>query len=190
MKKVYMIHGWGGNSQDSWFPWLREELEDRELEIRVFNMPHTEHPKIDEWVKYLEANVEDIDENTYFIGHSIGCQTIMRFLEKLPKSKRIGGCIFVAPWFNLTDEVWDENYTKEIAYPWLNTGMHFDRITEHCNKFLAIFSSNDPYVPLSDKDIFKDKLNAKIIIKKNKGHFEEDIQPELLRETLNFLKIK
>lgn len=185
-----MIHGWGGSSEDSWFPWLREELEDLEIEVSVFDMPDTEHPRIDEWIKFLEANVKDIDENTYFIGHSIGCQTILRFLEKLHKNKKIAGCILVAPWFNLTDEVWDENYTREIAYPWLNTGIHFDRIVEHCSRFLAIFSDDDSYVPLSDKEIFKETLNARIIVEKNKGHFEENIQPGILKETLNFLKIK
>ena len=38
--------------------------------------------------------------------------------------------------------------------------------------FFCIFSDNDPYIPLSDAEIFKDNLNAKIIIEHNKGHFD------------------
>ncbi len=186
-KRVYMIHCWGASSEENWYPWLKYKLEERGLDVLVFNMPNTENPKIEEWVKYLETKIKDIDENTYFIGHSIGCQTIMRFLEKLHKDKKIGGCIFVAPWFNLVNL---EPNEMEIAHPWLNTQIHFDRITEHCNKFLAIFSDNDSVVPISDKEIFKEKLNAKIIIEKNLGHFEEVIEPAILKETLNFLKIR
>ncbi len=190
MKKVYMIHGWGGSSGGDWFPWLKKELEKRKIHVYAFDMPDTEHPRIDEWVKELEYRIDEIDEETYFIGHSIGCQTILRFLEKLHKNKKIGGCLFVAPWFNLTDEVWDENYTKEIAYPWLSTGIHFDRITEHCTKFWAIFSDDDPYVPISDKEIFKEKLNARIIVAHGREHFIQKVEPSILKETLNFLKIK
>ncbi|MDD5700218.1 MAG: alpha/beta hydrolase [Candidatus Nanoarchaeia archaeon] len=186
-KKIYMVHCWESNSEENWYPWLKYKLEERGLDVFVFNMPNTKHPKIEEWVKYLEANVKDIDESTYFIGHSIGCQTILRFLEKLHKNKKIGGCIFVAPWFNLINL---EPNEMEIAHPWLNTQIHFGRVSEHCNRFLAIFSSDDPYVPLSDKEIFRDKLNAKIILGKNRGHFEQVIEPEILKETLNFLKIR
>ena len=52
-------------------------------------MPNSENPKIEKWVKYLEENIKSVDEQTYFIGHSIGCQTIMRFLEKLHKHKKL-----------------------------------------------------------------------------------------------------
>lgn len=182
-----MIHCWGASSEENWYPWLKYKLEEWGADVFVFDMPNTEHPKIEEWVKYLEANVKNTDENTYFIGHSIGCQTIMRFLEKLPKNKRIGGCIFVAPWFNLVNLQPNE---METAHPWLNTEMHFGRILEHCNKFLAIFSNDDPVVPLSDKEVFREKLNAKIIVEKNKGHFEEAVQEGVLKEILNFLRIK
>ena len=37
---------------------------------------------------------------------------------------------------------------------------------------MAIFSDNDPFVPLNDSKIFKNKLNAKIIIEHKKGHFD------------------
>ena len=33
------------------------------------------------------------DENTYFVGHSIGCQAIMRYLESVDV-KKIGGVLF------------------------------------------------------------------------------------------------
>lgn len=43
------------------------------------------------------------DENTYFIGHSIGCQSIDRYLEILPSETKIGGVVYVAGW--LTKEL-------------------------------------------------------------------------------------
>jgi len=27
MKRVFIIHGWGGNPEEGWLPWLKKELE-------------------------------------------------------------------------------------------------------------------------------------------------------------------
>lgn len=178
---------WDGNSEENWYPWLKKELEKRNIKVITFDMPNSEHPKIEEWVKYLEEKIKNVDEETYFIGHSIGCQAILRFLEKLHKHKKIGGCIFVAGWFNLINLEPEE---MEIAHPWLNSKIDFLRILDHCNNFLAIFSDDDHYVPLSDSEIFRKDLYAKIVIEKKKGHFTEKTEPSILAETLKFLKIK
>ena len=181
MKKVYLIHGWGGTSKEKWFEWLKQELIKRKIKVYAFDMPNTEHPKIEEWVKYIEENIKDTDEDTYFVGHNIGCQTIMRYLEKLPKNKIIGGCIFVAGWFNLINLSKEE---MQIAHPWMNTHIDFERIRKHTDNFLCIFSDDDPWVHLSEGEIFKDKIGAKIITKKNMGHFEN---AEKIQEVLEFL---
>ena len=184
MKKVYLIHGWSGSSEGGWFDWLKEELGEKGFEVTAFDMPNTDKPKIEEWVGYLRENInsDEIDEHTYFIGHSIGCQTIIRFLEKLHKHKKIAGCVFVAGWFNLINLEQEE---LEIAHPWINSEIDFERILDHCNNFLAIFSDNDPYVSLNESEKFKKNLGAKIIIKKKCGHFEEKNK---ILEILKFLK--
>ncbi len=136
-------------------------------------MPDTWHPKISEWVNKLNE-VGSANADTYFIGHSIGCQAIMRYLEQLPKNQKVGGVIFVAGWFNLTDETWDEDYTKEIADEWINTTIDFEKIKQHVTKFVLINSDNDPYVPLSDAELFKNNLGVKVIMLKNMGHIAGD----------------
>lgn len=181
MKKVYLIHGWGGNSEGGWFDWLKKELPKYKVKVKAFDMPNTDHPKIEKWVGYLEKNIKDVDEETYFIGHSIGCQTIMRYLEKLPKHKLIGGCVFVAGWFNLINLDKEE---MEIIHPWTNTKIDFDRVKRHTDNFLCIFSDDDSWVHLSEADVFKDKLNAKIIHKKKMGHFDN---VNKIEEVLNFI---
>lgn len=183
MKKIYLIHGWGGTGSGGWFDWIKEEMKNK-AEVYSFDMPNTDEPKIEEWVKYLEEQIDmdSLDENTYFVGHSIGCQTIMRFLEKLHKHKRVGGCVFVSGWFDLINLEPEELI---IVHPWANTKISFERVLDHCNNFLAIFSTDDPYVHLDEAEKFKTRLGAKIIIKKNKGHFNETME---IPEILEFLK--
>lgn len=186
MKTVYIIHKWIGSSEEDWIPWLKKELEKRDVRVFAFDMPNPKRPNIESWVKYLEDNIKNVDENAYFIGHSVGCQTILRFLEKLHKHKKVGGCFLVAPWFNLVNL--DKKET-EIIKPWINDNIDFSRVLDHCNNFVAMFSTNDLYVRLSEDKIFKEKLNARIIHEKNQGHFEEKEEPEILMEVLKFLKI-
>lgn len=171
MKKVYLIHMWAGNPESVWYPWLKKELETKGFEVVVPAMPNTEEPKIEEWVGHLKEIVKEVDEETYFIGHSIGCQAIMRFLETLDDVK-VGGVIFVAGFFNLHDLETQEE--KDIAKPWLEKPIDTDKIKKMSKKITCIFSDDDPDVPLSDAELFKERLGAEIIIEHEKGHFDED----------------
>jgi uncharacterized protein len=183
MKKVYLVHGWEGNSSsEPWFSWLKDQLLKNKIKFYAFDFPDTNNPKIDVWVNFLEKNVKEIDEETYFIGHSVGCQTIMRYLEKLPKDKKIAGCIFVAGWFNLKELTEEE---KKIAKPWIETKINFNKIKQHTNNLLVILSDNDPYIPISDSKIFKDKLNARVLIKKGEEHFNDTLE---IKEILEVIK--
>jgi uncharacterized protein len=188
MKKIYIIHGWGGcDSDEGWFGWLKEEGKKLGFDVICFNMPNTEKPTIEEWVGFLEDNISDTDEETYFVGHSIGCQTIIRFLEKMPKDKKIGGAVFVAGWFNLKDKIYEEegDETKIIAKPWVETPIDFNKVKLHTDNFLAIFSDNDPFVSLSEENLFKENLEAKTVVKEKEGHFNES---EKIEEILSAIK--
>ena len=167
-KRVFIIHGWEGRPGDCWYPWLKKQLEAQGFIVEVPEMPDTDEPKIEAWVSKVDEIVRTPDEQTYFVGHSIGCQTILRYLQKLSEGIKIGGVVLVAGWVHLLPASFEEG-GEEIAEPWLKTPIEWDKIKQH--NYVAIFSDNDPFVPLSDSKIFEEKLGAKIIIEKNKGHF-------------------
>lgn len=133
-------------------------------------MPHPESPTIGDWVSHLSNEVGIPDKNTYFVGHSIGCQTILRYIERVKKT--VGGIVLVAPWFTLPHLRTDEE--KKIAHPWLETPMDYKNIKRRANKIIAIFSDDDPDVDLGDKELFENRLSAKTVIEHNKGHFSDD----------------
>ena len=184
LKKIYLVHGWGGSdSSEGWFGWLKENAGKRGFKVISFNMPNTETPVIEEWVGFLKENAKELDEETYFIGHSIGCQAILRYLETLNPEIKIKGCIFVAPWMELDKNTIEEEGEESviIAKPWMENPIDFEKVKEHCSRFLCILSDDDPYVPLSNKEFFEDKLNSKSVIKDNEGHFNETKEiPEIL----------
>ena len=53
--------------------------------------------------------------------------------------------------------------------------LNWDRIKMNVNGIITIFSTNDPYVPYQDSEIYEKKLNAKIISEQEKKHMGSNI---------------
>lgn len=162
-KRVFFIHGWEGSPEEGWRPWLREQLEAKGFTVINLSMPNTNYPQMNEWIDTLRDAVGNPDEECYFVGHSLGCITILRYLEGLTNEKKVGGALLVAAF---TDDL-GINEIKNFFTKKINWG----KIKKHCNNFTVLLSDNDQYVPVSYGDIFKEKLNAKIIISPNMKHF-------------------
>jgi len=170
-KRVFIIHGWDGSPQDGWFPWLKSELEKHNFEVYVPELPNPEEPRIDAWVKTLKNAVGVANEDTYFVGHSIGCQTIARFLETLPENIKVGGIVFVAGYFESLSNLEDDPVVKSVAKEWLETPIDLAKVKTHFKRSVAIFSDNDPYVQSSNIEAFEKIFKSKIITEHNMQHF-------------------
>lgn len=183
-KRVFIIHGWDGNPNEAWLSWFRSELIKKDFEVFAPQMPNADKPEINQWVAFLSDLVGEPDEQDFFVGHSIGCQTIMRYLEKI-YPKKIRGAIFVAGWFNLINL--EDQASEAIAKPWIKTPIDFEKVRNAADNFTVLLSDTDEWVPLSDRELFEKKLGAKVIIQKNKGHFTEDDDVKEIPEILELI---
>jgi len=165
-KRAFLIHGWEGYPEEGWRPWLKNELEKKDFHVVIPAMPDTKHPKMNSWLNHLTKIVGTPNKDCYFVGHSLGCITILRYIETMKENQQIGGVIFVEGFTsNLGYEELESFFTKPIDWK---------KIKSHCKKFVAIHSDNDPYVSLHYGDFFKEKLNAALIIEHNMKHFSGD----------------
>lgn len=170
-KRVFIVHGWDNYPKDNWFPWLKKELESKGFKVYVPQLPDTASPRIYNWIPKLAKTVGIPDQQTYFVGYSMGCQTIVRYLESLRNDIKIGGTVFVAGFFKRVTGLENEPGNPETIKHWLDTPIDFKKVKTRLNKNIAIFSDNDPYVPLDNQDDFKNKFKSKIIIMHKMGHF-------------------
>lgn len=193
MKTAYLIHGWEGNPTNCWFPWLKQELIKQGYTVIIPSMPNPAHPTIKEWVDTLNHLIKP-DPEAILIGHSIGCQAILRYLESLNSPILFAGVFFVGGWVTLKPKAVEETGSKEIAKPWLETPLNWQKISLHSNNFITIFSTNDYFVYVEDSQIFKAKLHAKVIIEENQGHFDDESNIQkihsLLREITLISELK
>lgn len=171
MKRVIIVHGWGGKPEHGWYLWLKKELESKGFDAEVPQLPDQDYPRIEKWIPVLAKTVGNPNGNTYLVGHSMGCQAICRYLETLPLGVKIGGAIFVAGFFkHLYDSEYDSE-DKETENHWLGRPINFYKIKPHINKSVAIFSKDDPDVPLDNKEDFETKLGSEVIILNGYKHF-------------------
>lgn len=169
MKRAIVVHCWGGYPDYCWYPWVKEKLEKNGFEVEIPSFPDTDEPKFEAWLKKIKEVAGDPSEDLYLIGHSLGCITIMRYLEDLDESQKVGGVVLVA------------GFSEDIGYPeiksFLQKPVDYQKVKNSVkNQIVAIFSDNDPHVDLKFKDIFEEKLGAKTIVKHDAGHFSGPVE--------------
>jgi len=174
------VHRWSGGPSDDWRPWLKKELEARGYEVLNPEMPDMDTPVIEKWVRRLVEVVGTPDADTYFIGHSIGCQAILRYLETVDTP--VGGAIFVAGWFNLKNL--EDAETEKIAKPWIETPIDMAKIKRVLPKSVLIISDNDPYDAFEENKRKFGEIAARCVVLPNAGHITETKEPTILSQFL------
>jgi predicted alpha/beta hydrolase family esterase len=165
MARVIIVHGFKGKPDTNWKPWLKNELEKVGISAEIPEMPNTDNPNADEWVRKLSDTIGQPDQQTYLVGHSLGCITILRYLEELDKGQKIGGCVFVAGFtgrFHGYAGGHDSFFDHDLDWK---------AIKDHCYQLVAIHSENDGSVASEQLKLFKEKLDAETILVNGMGHF-------------------
>lgn len=167
MTTVIMIHGWGGWPEEGWRPWLKAELEQRGYEVQIPAMPDTEHPRLEAWVEELERVIGEADAPTILVGHSLGCITILRYLEHLSQG-RIAGAVLVAGFFENLSEEYEE------IFPFTDHPLDWEMIRKNCARFSVIHAPDDDVVDIAFAKRLAEKLAAPLTLDPGKGHFSGD----------------
>ena len=171
MKKALIIHGWDGSPDEPLHRYLKLELGRTGYVVKVPVMPNPDAPVIKDWLTKIS---QEFSEEYLFVGHSIGCQAILRFLEILDGVK-IPKVILIAPWMKLDLQTLKEEGQEvvEIAKPWMETSIDFEKVKNKVGEFFVIFSDDDPYISLDQAEFFKENLGAKVFVEHDQGHFTE-----------------
>ncbi|MEI6191311.1 MAG: alpha/beta hydrolase [bacterium] len=170
-KQVIFVPGFGLSAPleiDDWSGWLAEETRKCGFDFKLLSMPDIMYPEIDQWLSFLQEQNIEIDNNTYFVGHSLGCITIARFLEKLPSKSVARGCIFVAGFCSLPKIPFLSDFC--------NLPLDFSEVKKHAREFVSIISDDDHVISKDLSEEFSEKLGAWTITEHNKGHFTSGVK--------------
>ena len=165
--RVFVVHGYQAAPERHWFPWLAGQLAADGFAVTVVALPDSDTPQVGAWSKALAAAVGEVDAQTWFVGHSLGCITVMRYLAELPDSWSAAGVVLVAGfagpltavpelWYFLADEL-DAQSAGKVA--------------ERVPVRRMIRSDNDPFVPPEASDALAAALDAPVLVVPGAGHF-------------------
>ncbi len=177
--RAFIIHGYLGYPEEAWQPWLRAELERRGYEVALPKMPHPDRPTLEEWIAFIADLVGQPDRKTVLIGHSIGAQAVLRYLETLGGTGRsLGRTVLIAsnyPSGMSPESAQERSGGDVILLPWLTTPVDPAKVKEAMGTCTVILSDNDPYIPFEEaKAAFQANLGCTIVVEPGKGHFNED----------------
>ena len=163
MRQIFVLHGYSASINDHWFLDLKHQIEDEHTAVTLIPFPDSEHPDVDAWQKVLDEQIPNVNENTYFVAHSLGVITLLHFLQR-HDYQHIGGMILVSGFSGPLSDISpldayivkskvDTNYFKDMK------------------KKLVYLSDNDDLVPPKLTVQLAKDIDAPYVIVPNGGHF-------------------
>lgn len=164
---MILLHGKNAGPNDKWYPWLASEMAKRGVKCTIPALPDADEPVLSEWLSVIDSLQPD--EDTIFVGHSRGGVAVLRWLENQPDDYISKAVILVAANSGLNQHRHIRNETNGGFYT--DEGYDFDKIKKHSEKFFALHSRDDQWVPYVQGVENAHGLGAKLITFDGKGHF-------------------
>lgn len=182
VRNYFIIHGSYGSPYKNWIPWLKMELSKRKLDVIVPHFPSFDYQRFDYWAKILDSYLEIgcINEDTIFITHSLGGIFIMKFI--LSRKIRVRKIVTVAGFNNI---VYDDVDLYESFY--LNDDFLRD-ISNYCEDIICLCADDDPYVSLDKAKSFAFLTNARDVLIRGAGHFNEQRGYKEFKDLLDYIR--
>lgn len=165
MNKVFMVHGYKGEPNGGWRPWLMGKLAKEDIWACALAMPMADGPQKDDWVKEITRMVGEPSEDIFLIGHSLGVPTILHYLESLPVDSRIGGVVLVSGPIHILE---GDRYSAINHF--MDVPFNFEHIKKVCEKFSVIHGDNDQNVPFIQAEELSKNLKCNLIPVHNGEH--------------------
>lgn len=185
--KVFIVHGFEGQPNGGWRPWLMGKLGREDIFACSLAMPTPEAPIKEEWIKKIGRAVGTPGENTYLVGHSLGVPAILQYLQSLPEGTKIGGVVLVSG--PIRNVPYEHSHKMETFF---HPEWDFPKIKNNCKNFVVIHGDNDIDVPFSDAEEFGRALSCEVIAIPNGGHLNGSSGwrelPQAFTALMNFLK--
>jgi len=161
MKKVLILHGWGGSDEPHWQWWLSEKLKENNYEVSFPSLPNKDLPQFDVWMKVLK------EEFTRFQPDIVVCHSLANILwfhfAQNNEIKELDKLMLVAP-VRKTCEI--EELKSFFPYPTPSD--------LNAKEIIMVGSTNDPYMSVEEAIELHAELNVGLKILDDAGHINAD----------------
>ncbi len=143
---------------------MKTEIEKSGHRVIIPHFPHTDAPNLDEWLKHMEKYDESIDEQTIFVGHSLGGLFALRFLEK--RTTPIRATFLVACVTSPSDGLDFAPLMTTFTTP----PFDFATIKKNGGSMHMLHGDNDPYISVNHAEQMATNIKATLELIKGGAH--------------------
>jgi hypothetical protein len=161
MKKVLILHGWGGSDFPHWQAWSASELIKENYTVSFPQLPNKDFPDFNEWMKYLEKEFNHFKPDIV-VCHSLANILWFHFVNKF-NIEPIDKLMLVAP---VTQKCDIEELKTFFPYPIVND--------LKAKEIIMVGSTNDPYMSVDEAIDLQSSLNIGLKILDDAGHINAD----------------
>ncbi len=195
MKKVFIVHGFGGIPNGGWISWVMQQLSKEKIYACSLSMPNPKKPVVSKWLEEISRAIDNSlpDDEIFLVGHSLGATAVLRYLEDTMQNKKIKGVVLVSGAISPLDPENKESNFRNID-SFIIPDIDLDNVKNKVEKFIVLHSKDDPIVPFWQGEEISKKLDCEFIKKETGGHFYILAEPvcyefpELLKVLENILK--
>ena len=179
--RVGIVYGWCGSSALHWQTWLARKCRKLGMKTAYPKLPNKQRPKLGEWMTALGKALPRVDEETALVGHSLGCNAILRFLKR-KSVKRVGLVVLVAP-LSLKQVL--ESDAPFVA-PFLRD-LDCAAARKKALRIVVLVSNDDSWSDLKDVRMLARKLGAELRVVRGGGHLNASAGFHSFPEVLELL---
>lgn len=160
-------------NQKSWKDDIDKKL-GKKFEVFIPKMPNKTNAQYQEWKIIFEKILPLLKNNLILIGHSLGGIFLAKYLSQNNIYSKIKSLILISAPFN------EEGACESLGNFKLNSSL-VSKLNNYKQIYL-IHSQDDQVVPFCQVKKYKSILpKAKLISFKNKGHFNQNTFPKLIK---------
>jgi len=161
MKRVLILHGWGGSDFPHWQSWLASEIAKDYGCVSFLRFSNSDFPNKNKWIEELTKELEG------FKPDIVICHSLANIL-----------------WFHICNELKITQVKKLflVAPPSLECKIEELKSFFPCKvpadlfakETLLVASTNDPYMSLNEATSLAESLGVEMVILQNAGHINTD----------------
>lgn len=160
--------------RNDWKDTLAEKL-GRNFEIIAPKMPNKFNAKYREWKIWFEKFIPHFTANVVLVGHSLGGLFLVKYLSENFSPQKVKGLFLVAI-------PHDDKGTK-YSLADFQLPKNLAKMAKQVPSTFFYHSEDDPFVPLADFKKYQTQLKTAVFRQlKNRGHFNQEKFPELIRD--------
>lgn len=162
--RVHIVHGYTAAPDDHWFPWLSQTLATEGISTNIPAMPDSAQPRLDAWCAHLEREIGTPGPQDILIGHSLGCITLLQFLQQQTEPLHFAGLILVA---GFDRQLPDLPELEAFVRPDYDAA----KIRRLAGQRVSIASRDDSVVPYRFSAALAERLDSGLYSVEHGGHF-------------------